>query len=225
MARRTSWLVLQLACNQVHELIRAVVGAFHLGGQASIAPNDGSGGSVADGAFPGPVDFAQRRGQRSHVSREEAPEGSGGPAARVFGEHRRRIELRVHRHRKQQQAVPGPIAKVALQHGKVRRKPRAYIGQRAARKDEIDGHHFAAQGTRSVRPCWSVSWNSGSAEPMASFSAGTGSATSGAPVGRMWRATDRPLVTAHSNAIRAPGCSADSSASFSARNTISIAGM
>jgi hypothetical protein len=100
---------------------------------------------VADGAFRGPVDFAQRRSQRSHVSGEEAPEGSGGRAARVFGEHCRGIELRVHCHRKQQQTVPCPIAKVALQHGKVRRKPRAHVGQRAARIDEIDGHHFAAQ--------------------------------------------------------------------------------
>ena len=76
--RRISWMVLQLACDQMRELIGAVIGAFDLGGQASIAPDDRGSGIVADGAFLGPVDFAKGGGERATSPvRKRQP----GPAA------------------------------------------------------------------------------------------------------------------------------------------------
>ena len=70
---------------------------------------------------------------------------SGRPAARVLGEHGRSIVLRVHRHREQQQTLTQPIAKLALQHGEICREPRADVGQRAPRVDEVDRHDLAAK--------------------------------------------------------------------------------
>ena len=48
--------------NQVGQLIGPVIRAFHLRHQTAIAADDGGGGVVADGAFIGPVNFAEGGG-------------------------------------------------------------------------------------------------------------------------------------------------------------------
>jgi hypothetical protein len=70
-------MVLQLACDEMSELIGTVIGAFELCGQASVAPDDGGSGIVADGAFLSPIDFSKGGCQRSDISGEEAPARSG----------------------------------------------------------------------------------------------------------------------------------------------------
>ena len=66
-------MILQLAFDQVYQLIRAIVGAFNLSGQPSIAPNDRGGGIVTDRTLVSPIDLAQRRRKGRHVASEEEP--------------------------------------------------------------------------------------------------------------------------------------------------------
>src|SRR5437899_11214759 len=77
---------LQLTGYQVDQLIGAVVGAFEGGGEPAVAIDDAGGGIVSDGAFVGPVDFAEGGGERRDIAREKVPGGASRPAAGVIGE-------------------------------------------------------------------------------------------------------------------------------------------
>src|SRR4051794_40917892 len=123
----------------MRQLIWTVIGAVDLRGQPAIAVNDGSGGVVADGAFVRPIDFAEGGGQRTNVAGGESPTGSGGPTARILGEHGGSVEVRIHSDGEERDLR----TEAALQHGEISGEPRADVGQGTAGIDEIDCDNFA----------------------------------------------------------------------------------